>query len=99
MFNKFHTIKIEPLFKIRLHKLGLYQAGNKSSPGENTLPYCLSKTRVVALLPSKNQVGLRGLLVSVMLAALMTSLTSVFNSSAAIFTVDIYKRIRQVQKI
>ena len=32
-----------------------------------------------------------------MLAALMTSLTSVFNSSAAIFTVDIYKRIRRVR--
>ena len=45
----------------------------------------------------ENQVGLRGLLVSVMLAALMTSLTSVFNSSAAIFTVDIYKRIRRVR--
>ena len=44
--------------------------------------------------PLENQVGFRGLLVSVMLAALMTSLTSVFNSSAAIFTVDIYKRIR-----
>ena len=45
-------------------------------------------------IPHLFEVGLRGLLVSVMLAALMTSLTSVFNSSAAIFTVDIYKRIR-----
>ena len=53
--------------------------------------------KIVAFFTHENQVGLRGLLVSVMLAALMTSLTSVFNSSAAIFTVDIYKRIRRVR--
>ena len=39
-------------------------------------------------------VGLRGLLLAVMLAALMSSLTSIFNSSSAIFTMDIYKKIR-----
>ena len=50
-------------------------------------------------LPHLIKVGLRGLLVSVMLAALMTSLTSVFNSSAAIFTVDIYKRIRRASNL
>ena len=39
-------------------------------------------------------VGLRGLMLAVMLAALMSSLTSVFNSSSTIFTMDIYKFIR-----
>ena len=39
-------------------------------------------------------VGVRGLMLAVMLAALMSSLTSVFNSSSTIFTMDIYKFIR-----
>merc|ERR1712218_721602 len=39
-------------------------------------------------------VGVRGLMLAVMLAALMSSLTSVFNSSSTIFTMDIYKYIR-----
>lgn len=40
-------------------------------------------------------VGLRGLMLAVMLAALMSSLTSIFNSSSTIFTIDIYKRLRK----
>lgn len=39
-------------------------------------------------------VGLRGLMLAAMMAALMSSLTSVFNSSSTIFTMDIWKRIR-----
>ena len=39
-------------------------------------------------------IGARGLMLAVMMAALMSSLTSVFNSSSTIFTFDIYKRIR-----
>ena len=42
------------------------------------------------LLPS----GVRGLMLAVMLAALMSSLTSIFNSSSTIFTMDIYGRFR-----
>ena len=45
---------------------------------------------VIDLMP----VGARGLMLAVMMAALMSSLTSVFNSSSTIFTFDIYKRIR-----
>jgi SSS family solute:Na+ symporter len=37
---------------------------------------------------------LRGLVVGGMLAALMSSLSSLFNSSASLFTVDIYEKIR-----
>lgn len=40
-------------------------------------------------------VGLRGLMLAVMLAALMSSLTSIFNSSSTIFTIDIWERIRR----
>lgn len=39
--------------------------------------------------------GLRGLMLSVMLASLMSSLTSIFNSSSTLFTMDIYTKIRR----
>ncbi|KAJ6653394.1 hypothetical protein lerEdw1_009295 [Lerista edwardsae] len=45
---------------------------------------------VVSLMPS----GLRGLMLAVMLAALMSSLASIFNSSGTLFTMDIYNRLR-----
>ena len=38
--------------------------------------------------------GARGMMLAVMLAALMSSLTSIFNSSSTIFTMDIYPRFR-----
>jgi len=38
--------------------------------------------------------GLRGLVVGALLAALMSSLSSVFNSCSTLFTVDIYAKIR-----
>ncbi|XP_010142901.1 PREDICTED: sodium/glucose cotransporter 1 [Buceros rhinoceros silvestris] len=47
-------------------------------------------TMVVELMPN----GLRGLMLSVMLASLMSSLTSIFNSASTLFTVDIYTKIR-----
>ena len=47
-------------------------------------------TLVAALLPS----GLRGLVVAGLLAALMSSLSSVFNSCSTLITLDIYKKLR-----
>ncbi|KAG2470706.1 SC5A1 protein, partial [Polypterus senegalus] len=46
---------------------------------------------VIKLMPD----GLRGLMLSVMLASLMSSLTSIFNSASTLFTMDIYARIRK----
>ncbi|CAL1288649.1 unnamed protein product [Larinioides sclopetarius] len=46
---------------------------------------------VLELMPA----GARGLMISTMLAALMSSLTSIFNSSSTIFTMDIWRRIRK----
>jgi len=46
-------------------------------------------TLVQELLPS----GIRGLIVACLLAALMSSLASLFNSSASLFTVDIYEKV------
>jgi SSS family solute:Na+ symporter len=45
---------------------------------------------VTGLLPT----GLRGLVVAGLLAALMSSLSSLFNSAASLFTIDVYERIR-----
>ncbi|NXH48145.1 SC5A2 protein, partial [Dicaeum eximium] len=45
---------------------------------------------VLSLLPQ----GLRGLMLAVVLAALMSSLASIFASSAALFTLDVYRRLR-----
>ncbi|XP_018649692.1 inositol transporter [Schistosoma mansoni] len=46
---------------------------------------------VIDLMPS----GLRGLMLTVMLAALISDLTSIFNSSSTLFTVDIYQKWRK----
>lgn len=46
---------------------------------------------VIKLMP----IGARGMMLSVMLAALMSSLTSIFNSSSTIFTIDIWKKFRK----
>ncbi|XP_062820748.1 sodium/myo-inositol cotransporter 2 [Anolis carolinensis] len=45
---------------------------------------------VIELLP----IGLRGLMMSVMVAALMSSLTSIFNSASTIFTMDLWRHFR-----
>ena len=47
-------------------------------------------TMVASLLPA----GLRGLVVAGLLAALMSSLSSLFNSTATLFTVDVYEKLR-----
>ena len=47
-------------------------------------------TLVVALLPA----GFRGLVAGGLLAALMSSLAAVFNSSSTLFTIDIYQKLR-----
>ncbi|XP_048459003.1 sodium/myo-inositol cotransporter-like, partial [Rhincodon typus] len=46
---------------------------------------------VLGILPA----GLRGLMMSVMIAALMSDLDSIFNSASTIFTLDIYKHLRK----
>ncbi|XP_068191980.1 sodium/myo-inositol cotransporter 2 isoform X2 [Antennarius striatus] len=45
---------------------------------------------VMELLPA----GLRGLMMAVMIAALMSSLTSIFNSASTIFTMDLWNNFR-----
>lgn len=65
-----------------------------SSPQKTPRPPCSGATEgssgwLYFLFP-----GLRGLMMSVMIAALMSSLTSIFNSSSTIFTMDLWKHFR-----
>eukprot|EP00795_Rhopilema_esculentum_P004228 gene4228-20417_t len=45
---------------------------------------------VLGIMPS----GLRGMMLAVMMAALMSDLTSIFNSASTLFTIDLWGRIR-----
>ena len=55
-------------------------------------PWCSVPNQWLHPLPAP---GLRGLMLSVMLASLMSSLTSIFNSASTLFTMDIYTKIRK----
>ncbi|KAH9488490.1 hypothetical protein Btru_062334 [Bulinus truncatus] len=59
-----------------------------SSSGCTNIAY---PTLVINLLPA----GARGMMLAVMLAALMSSLTSIFNSSSTIFAMDVWTHIRK----
>jgi len=73
-----------------LHQKGLINIPMKIANGREVLDGDkVFAVMVSSLLP----VGLRGLVVSGLLAALMSSLSSLFNSCASLFTVDIYEKI------
>ncbi|CAF0993875.1 unnamed protein product [Didymodactylos carnosus] len=59
-----------------------------SANGCNDIAYPLL---VIRLMPN----AIRGLTLACMIAALMSSLTSIFNSSSTIFTIDIWQRFRR----
>ncbi|RKY07469.1 MAG: Na+/glucose cotransporter [Planctomycetota bacterium] len=65
-------------------ELDIPLAADSTLKGDMVFP-----TMVTTLLPP----GLRGLVVGGLLAALMSSLSSLFNSSASLFTIDIYEKI------
>ncbi len=75
-----------------LHQKGLIhlplKPGSADIDGDQVFP-----SLVRMLLPA----GIRGLIVACLLAALMSSLASLFNSSASLFTVDIYEKLRPGQ--
>ncbi|MEX0321151.1 MAG: sodium:solute symporter [Puniceicoccaceae bacterium] len=72
-----------------LHEKGFIQipmnADGTGLDGDQVFP-----TMVSSLLP----VGLRGLVVAGLMSALMSSLASLFNSCATLFTVDIYEKLK-----
>ncbi|KAK8736728.1 hypothetical protein OTU49_004621 [Cherax quadricarinatus] len=96
-------IKFLPLFILVFPGMGsrvLYTDKVACVVPKECKKYCGSETGctntayvelVLNLLPT----GLSGLMLAVMMAALMSSLTSIFNSSSTIFAIDIWTRIRK----
>lgn len=73
-----------------LHEKGLLSIPLKTDGSGEILGDAVFATMVQTLLP----VGLRGLVVAGLLSALMSSLASLFNSCATLFTVDVYEKLR-----
>jgi solute:Na+ symporter, SSS family len=77
-----------------LHQKGMLALPMKMVDGVSVIDGdTVFPTLVTTLLPT----GVRGLIVACLLAALMSSLASLFNSSASLFTVDIYEKLRPGQ--
>jgi SSS family solute:Na+ symporter len=70
--------------------VALWKQGAPGFESIGTNPQGAFPVLVSNLLP----IGLRGLVLAGMLSALMSSLASLFNSTATLFTVDFYKRVR-----
>jgi SSS family solute:Na+ symporter len=77
-------LKILPVFILVLPGLIAKALWPADVTGDNAYPLL-----VVRLLPS----GLVGLMVAALLAALMSSLSSVFNSCSTLLTLDVYKKL------
>jgi SSS family solute:Na+ symporter len=74
-----------------LHEKGLLAIPSKEVDGARVISGDqVFPAMVAGLLPE----GMRGLVVAGLLAALMSSLSSLFNSCASLFTVDIYEKLR-----
>lgn len=94
-------LKLLPVFLFLIPGMIAFALHQKqmAATGEAFLPVLASgipnadaafPTLVARLLPA----GMKGLVVCGILAALMSSLASLFNSSAMLFTIDFYKRFR-----
>jgi SSS family solute:Na+ symporter len=79
------ALKILPVFILVLPGLIAKTLWPNEVTGDNAYPLM-----VLRLLPD----GIKGLMVAALLAALMSSLSSVFNSCSTLITMDIYKKLR-----
>lgn len=79
------ALKILPVFVLVLPGLIARKLWPTEVTGDNAYPML-----VMRLMPP----GLMGLMVAAMLAALMSSLSSVFNSCSTLITMDVYKKLR-----
>lgn len=90
-------LKMLPLFifvvpGLIAYALSVKEGANFSFPQENgeVLYDAALPMLTMQLLPA----GLRGLVVAGLIAALMSSLSSVFNSCSTLFTIDVYQRLK-----
>ena len=79
------ALKILPVFILVLPGLIAKTLWPNEVTGDNAYPLLVKN-----LMPA----GLRGLTIAALLAALMSSLSSVFNSCSTLITMDIYKKLR-----
>jgi solute:Na+ symporter, SSS family len=82
-------LKILPLFIFVVPGIVAY-ALNKSGRIQLAAPDQALPTLVGTLLPA----GIRGLVVAGLMAALMSSLSGVFNSTSTLVTIDVYKKLK-----
>lgn len=78
-------LKILPVFILVLPGVIAYSLSGGAVTGDRAYAWM-----VTTLLPS----GLKGLVVAGLLAALMSSLSAMFNSTSTLLTIDIFKRLR-----
>ena len=78
-------LKILPVFILVLPGVIAYSLSNGEITGDRAYAWM-----VTTLLPS----GVKGLVVAGLLAALMSSLSAMFNSTSTLLTIDIFKRLR-----
>src|SRR4051812_22697818 len=86
-------LKLAPVFIFLLPGMIAVALYKQNAPGFESIgtnPQGAFPVLVSNLLP----IGLRGLVLAGMLSALMSALASLFNSTATLFTVDFYKRLR-----
>lgn len=79
------ALKILPVFILVLPGLIAKALWPNDVTGDNAYPML-----VLRLMPP----GLKGLMIAALLAALMSSLSSVFNSCSTLITMDVYKKMR-----
>jgi len=78
-------LKILPVFILILPGIIAFYISDGTISGDRTYAWLVTN-----LLPS----GLKGLVVAGLLAALMSSLSAMFNSTSTLLTIDIYKKIK-----
>ncbi len=78
-------LKILPVFILILPGIIAYHISGGSISGDKAYPWLVTN-----LLP----VGLKGLVIAGLLAALMSSLSAMFNSTSTLLTIDIFKKIK-----
>lgn len=86
-------LKLAPVFIFLIPGMIAVTLFKQGTPGFESIgatPQGAFPVLVSNLLP----IGLRGLVLAGMLSALMSALASLFNSTATLFTVDFYKRLR-----
>ena len=94
-------LKLLPVFLFLIPGMIAFALHQKyiGAGGEGFLPsacqrYCQRRCRFPTLVAKLLPAGVKGLVVCGILAALMSSLASLFNSSAMLFTIDFYKRFK-----